>query len=160
MFVEFISAKDGGVMARVDGKVSFPERFGEQPKVGEVWEVEAHEKQRINILRCVRRMFAAGEWVSFANAGPKGVKINEHFDKWSGSVIETWAYPKEGPSEKQYQIARQYLEDHDAAATTLAPGDESKGENAWVVFHFGEKLYAVDRHGVVLRKNWNGWIRA
>jgi hypothetical protein len=55
--VKFASARDGGVMAKIDGKVSFPERRGPQPKPGEEWLVEItgqNPKGTVNFLKCVR----------------------------------------------------------------------------------------------------------
>ncbi len=57
--VQFQAARDGGVMARYEGKVAFPERRGPQPQAGETWECEKageNASGRVVFLRCVRQV--------------------------------------------------------------------------------------------------------
>ncbi len=57
--IQFFVSRDGGVMARYEGKVAFPERRGAQPQAGETWEVEKageNASGRVVFLRCVRKI--------------------------------------------------------------------------------------------------------
>ena len=61
MRIQFTPARNGGVMAKVDGIVSFPERRGPQPQAGEVWEVEITGQNatgKVNFLRCIKNISA------------------------------------------------------------------------------------------------------
>lgn len=59
MNVIFEVGRDGAPMCRIGGKVSFPERRGVKPAVGDEWEVEITGQNKsgsVNFLRLVRRV--------------------------------------------------------------------------------------------------------
>lgn len=58
--VKFEAARDGGPMAFVDGKISFPDKqSGVQPQIGEIWEVRiagTNPSGRVNFLQLVKKV--------------------------------------------------------------------------------------------------------
>jgi len=55
--VRFCEARNGGPMTKIESTVSFPDRRGQQPKIGEVWEVEIsgqNHRGTVKFLRLVR----------------------------------------------------------------------------------------------------------
>ena len=58
--VTFEASDKNTPMARVEGKISFPERWGDQrPQVGETWEVQVSGVNRsdtVNFLRLLRKI--------------------------------------------------------------------------------------------------------
>ncbi len=57
--VEFKAAENSGVMAtaKINGKISFPNRQGQQPKAGDIWEVETagtNPAGSVHFLKCIR----------------------------------------------------------------------------------------------------------
>lgn len=59
IITKFFESREGEPMAYIDGKISFPNRYGVKPKVGEIWEVEIsgqNPKGNINYLKMIRRV--------------------------------------------------------------------------------------------------------
>jgi len=59
MIVKFEASREGKPIVQIDGKTSFPERFGVQPAVGEKWEVEISGQNpagTVNFLQLLRRV--------------------------------------------------------------------------------------------------------
>lgn len=59
LIVKFDRSREGGPIARIDGRVSFPERKGHQPRVGEEWEVEisgGNTAGTVNFIRLIRKV--------------------------------------------------------------------------------------------------------
>lgn len=60
ILAKFEAGRDPGtVIALVDGKVSFPDRSGVQPKVGETWEVQIKGENptgKVNFLRLIQKV--------------------------------------------------------------------------------------------------------
>lgn len=58
--VKFEAGREQGtVLAMIAGKVSFPDRSGPQPKVGETWEVQVtgtNSSGKVNFLKLIRKM--------------------------------------------------------------------------------------------------------
>jgi len=62
--VKFVSARNDGVMTKVEGRVSFPQRNGPQPQEGSVWAVEiagSNPRNTVNFLRLIKPVEVIGE---------------------------------------------------------------------------------------------------
>ena len=121
MYAMFESGRNGSVMAKIDGVVSFPERNGKQPKPGEVWEVEIISKNstgKVNFLRMVELVFCDGEYsltvaqnsYHAANLSSCGYEVGETRNRWSGlNIYRVFAVP----NDKEWQ--KRLVEKHLAA---------------------------------------------
>jgi len=57
--VKFEASRENRPMAVVDGKIAFPERYGKQPAIGEIWEVEVagtNPSGKVAFLRLLKKV--------------------------------------------------------------------------------------------------------
>lgn len=113
--VNFVEGRNNSILARIDGRVAFPERRGPQPQAGEVWEVKItgqNSRETVNFLRLERKVFGAGEWYEahqYYLAMPEGaVYIGQ--ERGTTNTIFKYACPKLSSKPEQYAKAQQIID--------------------------------------------------
>jgi hypothetical protein len=143
--VIFEEGRNGGVMTRFEGKVSFPEKNGPQPQAGEEWEVlnvSSNPKGTVNFLKLGKKI--PEQW--------EVVKVVECRVKWDATRVDDTRY-----TTAFWKIAEKLeeCEDDDRVECEIIKkkGEMWGGEKARVIRVIKKGEFKVDKEA--LKRAWD-----